>query len=147
MILLQEIDEDNWLDCIELEHENRRFVESAVFNLADAYVSRHYMTAYGIYNECTIVGMVLVRNEPANYTKNYAFTEFFIADNYLRKGYGRKAVAALLAMLKNEKGFDVARICVDEENYIALKFFKKCGFIEESGACWDSRYIDFSIRL
>jgi len=146
MIHLREIDESNWLDCIDLKHEDERFVGSPAFILADAYVSRHYMTAYAFYMGETIVGMTLLQNEPTNHEKGYAFTEFFIDDRHLRKGYGRQAVGFCLEKLR-ENGFAVAKVCVEEKNDICLAFCRSCGFTESRRTDWDSRYIDFSMIL
>jgi len=146
IIILKEITEDNFYDCIELQ-QSCKFVESAVAIVADAYVTRNYMTPYALCHNDDVVGLVSVRNEPAEHTKNYAFTEFFIADNYRGQGHGRAAVMALLAKLKGENGFVSARICVDVENEDALAFFKKCGFTEDGIAPWNDRYIDLSYSL
>jgi RimJ/RimL family protein N-acetyltransferase len=139
VLTIKEIDRSNWLECVDLKHDDHRFVGSAEFVLADAYVSRDYMTAYGIYAENTMVGVVLVRNKPEN--EAYAFSEFFIADDHLRKGYGREAVLLLLRKLKLD-GFKKINICVDKENNIALKFFEKCGFSKIGAASWNENYLD-----
>jgi len=147
MITLRDIDDDNFNDCVDLALEDERFVGSATYVLAGAYACRHYMTTYGIYKDNEVIGMVQVRNKPANHEKGYAFSEIFIAKNHLRKGYGQQAVAVILKKLKHDNGFESARVCVDVENPISQNFFKKCGFTEVGKASWDDRYIDYSISL
>jgi diamine N-acetyltransferase len=147
MISLREIDYDNFIECVDLEHKDERFVGSAVFTLANAYVVRHHMTTYGIYKNDTMVGLVQIRDKPSEHGNVYGFSEMFIADNHLRKGYGSEAVTAILNKLKYEKGFNTVKICVDEENEIAMRLYKKCGFIEGKRADFDNRYIEFSINL
>ena len=146
-ITLRDINDDNFFACVELPHENERFVAAPVFVLADAYACRSYMTTYAIYCDEEPVGLVMVRNKPADHGKGYAFTEIFIADNHLRKGYGRRAVAAVLHKLKHDNGFDTAKITVDMENHIAQNLFKKCGFIAQGPSGWNEDYIDFAMSL
>ena len=147
-ITLRKIDDDNFFACVELKHADERFVASAVFTLADAYASRHYMTTYAIYHLEEVVGLVMVRKKPAYHNRNYSLTEIFIADNHLRKGYGRQAMAAILHKLKYDNGFTEAKVCCDNENTVAQAFFQQCGFTIIGPSPWNPEdYTDMSISL
>jgi|GEM_PF-1771076 len=147
MIHLHEIDYENFVECIGLEHKDERFVGSPLLTLASSYVSRHHMTTYGIYADETMVGMVQIRDKPSELGNIYAFSELFIADNHLRKGYGSAAVTVILDKLRREKGLTQFTICVDDENEIARNMYKMCGFREDKRVDWDERYIEMVMDL
>ena len=149
MIYLREIEYKHLDNCINLEHsdnfEVNCFVEKPIYMLAESYVLRHEWVAYGIFNYEEMVGIVRIRNKPVDGNKPYGFSELFIADNHKRKGYGSKAVKAILEKLKNENGFKTIKICVHEENNIALDFYIKIGFISEGRTSWSNDFIELSI--
>jgi predicted acetyltransferase len=122
----------------DLKHTHK-FVDSAAMVLAEAYALRECWTAYGIANGDNPIGMVLIMNKPFADTCDHVFSEFFIADNYLRKGNSRAAMTAIIRKCK-ENGFDEVRVVVDEENATLLNFMQKFGFTNIGKAPWNERY-------
>ena len=57
-------------------------------------------TAYAICDKDTIVGLVIVRDRPEADNRYYSFTELFVADDFLGKGYGNQAVEARKSFMK-----------------------------------------------
>jgi GNAT superfamily N-acetyltransferase len=138
MIHLQEITRDNFMSYTDLEHTHE-FAESAAMALALAYALRKQWTAYGIAQGDTPIGMVHIMDKPIGTPCDHAFSEFFIADDYLRKGNGSAALAAILKKCR-ENGFDEVRVVVDPENTVLLDFMQKRGFKNIGKADWNEHY-------
>lgn len=145
MIALREIDQSNFNECMNLERKSQRYVGDAPYVLAEVYIYRQHSTAYGIYNDDTMVGLVALRDRPT--TQNYSFTDLFIADNYQNKGYAKGAVKKIIEKFKAEGKADTIDLFVHETNDIALKIYKDYGFKEIERAAWDSSFIKCSINI
>lgn len=145
MIYLRDIDQSNLYDCVSLERKIQKYVADATFVLAEAYTFRHNSTAYGIYNDDTIVGLVIVRDNPAG--RNYGFTDLFIADNHQGRGYAKKAVEVIIDKFRQERKAEQIDIEVHQDNSIALHIYKMFGFSEKGRADWDNRYIKLSMPI
>ena len=62
MISLQPINESNFLQAFALEvtENQKQFVSNPIRSLAQAYVYRNQCQPFGIYNDKTMVGYVMV---------------------------------------------------------------------------------------
>lgn len=140
MIILREVDQYNFNDCIDLKRESNLFVGSAEYVLANAYIYRYDSTAYAIYDDQTVVGLVIICDRPEQ-GRAYSFTELFIADDYQRKGLGQAAVEEIMRKLRSEKRSDIAEIQVHYTNEPAIKIYERCGFSEIERAKWNNDFI------
>ena len=143
MIHLQKITYNNFMSYTDLEHTHE-YVGSAAMVLAEAYALRERWTAYGIADGDTPIGMVLVMDKPFGEPCDHAFSEFFIADAYLRKGNGNAAMTKIIQKCK-ENGFGEVRVVVDEENTALLSFMQKYGFTNIGKSPWNERYYILTI--
>lgn len=114
MILLKDINHDNWIPCIELEvtEEQRQYVNPNLFSLAEAYVhsgDRKDACEYyrciplAIYNDDEMVGFsMLTYEEDSDYGNEpaYEIYRIMIDKKYQGRGYGKEAVKQLLEYAK-----------------------------------------------
>ena len=140
MITLREVDQYNFNDCIDLKRESNLFVGNAEYVLANAYIYRNDSTAYAIYDDQTVVGLVIIRDRPEQGSA-YSFTELFIADDYQRKGLGQAAVEMIMHKFRKDKHSAVAEIQVHCTNGPAIKIYERCGFSEIKRAEWNNDFI------
>ena len=89
---LRKIDENNFLECfnLNLEDGQDKFVSHPIRSLAQAYVYYNQCTPFGIYNENTMVGYVMVIYDYDDET--YNIWHMMIDKKYQNKGYGAKAL-------------------------------------------------------
>jgi len=59
---------------------------------------------------------------------------------YQHKGFGKKAVAKLIALLFEKHPQSDIRLCVEPENIVATKFYEKFGFTY-TGENWGDELI------
>ena len=139
MLRLVEINEDNFFAfrALELQEEQRRFLDSPLGILARGYVYRDCRArVFGVAADGEAVGLALVRDldeEPACYD----LQQFLIDRRFQGKGYGTAALGLILEELRREGKYDCAEVCVHRENAAALGLFGKLGFV-------DTGYVDES---
>ena len=83
MVHLKPVEMDNYYDCLELKRDDTKYVGNALDVIAEAYIYRETSRAYAIYNDDTVIGLVIIDEERRN--KPYRFTDLFIADDYRNK--------------------------------------------------------------
>lgn len=147
MIELREVVQENLNDCLALERKSNLYVGDAAVVLANAYVFRQYATAYAICEGDTMVGLVIVLDRPQEDDKYYSFTELFIADDFLGKGYGKGAVDAILCKFRADGLRDKVEIQVHCSNQIAKGIYEKCGFRKTGTAKWDEAFDVMQLEL
>ncbi len=130
MVSLREVDRSNFDECRGLERKISLFVGDADCCLAEAYLFREYATAYAIYQDKTVVGLVIIMDRPEESDKFYSFTDLFIADDYQGKGYGKGAVQAIIEKLRHEKKRSAVEIQVHKANAIAKNIYLQSGFVK-----------------
>lgn len=138
MIKLQQVTEENFYACLELERKECFFVGDAYVVLAKAYLYRESSLAYAIYLDEAIIGMVILDEEGTEGV--YEFTELFIADDYKGKGHAAETVEVILNHFK-QKGAKAVRMQVNKENVIAIHVYQKCGFEEDGIVPWDKEFL------
>lgn len=138
MIILKDVTEENLCDCDTLKRESTLYVGGPLWVIAEAYVHRDNTTAYAIYSEDTIVGLVCLIWDKGG---EYSFTDLFIADNYQGLGYGKKAVLAIIDLFKKEGKHRTISIFVHDSNEKAIHIYKSCGFTLNGCASWDEHFL------
>lgn len=146
MVALKEVDIRNFSEIVSLQRDSFLQVGGPEYVLAEAYVYRNDCTAYGIYSGDTAVGLVILRDRPAEGAP-YSFTDIFIADNFQRRGYGQSAVEAIMQKFRSERLRGEVEIQVHEGNVPALKIYRRCGFEEIKRAEWNSSFLVMRAKL
>ena len=137
MIQLIDIHEKNFVQAraLRVSEEQSGFLDSAVGILARGYVYRDCRArVFGIAEDGTLIGLALVKDldeEPACYD----LQQFMIDGRFQGRGYGAAALGLLLELLRQEKKYDDAEVCVHRENAAALALFTGAGFV-------DTGYVD-----
>ena len=137
MIRLVEIDERNYFRVRQLKvgEDQQRFLDSPLGILARGYVYRAQRArVLAAEKDGEIVGLMLVKDmdeEPACYD----LQQFMIDGRFHGRGYGAAALGLLLELLRQEKKYDDAEVCVHRENAAALALFTGAGFL-------DTGYVD-----
>lgn len=137
MVHLKAVTADNYYDCLGLKREGAQFVGNACEVIAEAYIYRETSLAYAIYDDNEVIGLVILDEEREN--RPYRFTDLFIADDYRNKGYGEKAVRAIINHFI-EKNVKLIQIQVHETNEVAIHIYQKCGFVFKEAASWDNSF-------
>lgn len=136
---LVKVNEKNFAEIIGLKTkaEKKGYVDSALYSIAECFVDKNHMEAFGIYNDKEIYGFVSIYFE-----KNFGqIINFFIEDNYQNKGYGGKIVEKLLEIFSDIYKVDTVSVGVHKENIRAFNFWKKLGFIDTGNIEGDYRYL------
>lgn len=128
MVELREINKDNFNECIKLKvsDEQKSFVASNVYSLAQAWVFQKTAYPFAIYADGVMVGFVMM----GFYEEKQAYTiwRFMIDARYQGKGYGKKALQLSIDYLRKE--FDVNEIFLsfEQTNAVAEKLYSSMGF-------------------
>lgn len=117
---------ENYGECLDLKREIKNFVGDSRDVLSNAYIYRESSSAYAICRGDVVIGLVILSEEP--FKGRYEFTDFFIADDYQNKGYGREAVYEIIKKYKDMGKADKIQMQVNKTNYFAIKLYKKAGF-------------------
>ena len=129
VITLREINEENYEECIALDvnEEQRAFVASNIYSIAQAYIYRETVKLFGIYAEEILRGFVMLNLEKEK--DEYWICRFMIDKNYQRIGYGKEAMKEIVEFLKKE-GTRNIKISFEPENIPAMRLYSACGFKE-----------------
>lgn len=132
MIHLRIITEENFVDAfnLKLAQGQEQFVSHPIRSLAQAYVYRDQCQPFGIYEDDTMVGYVMVIYDYD--IPEYDVWHMMIDESRQGKGYGSAALQQVLEYIKTKPfGFSnrVTLTC-NKDNIRALKMYKKKGFIE-----------------
>jgi len=126
VIELRVINEDNYIDCMNLRASvaNKDFVDSVAYSLAEAWVYYQDTKPFAIYDNDKLIGFVSMYVGE----ENYQIINFLIDDAFRRKGFGTEAAKACVSFLQSE--YNASRISapVKLEHTAARKFWEKLGF-------------------
>lgn len=147
MVELREVDMTNFYDCLALKRKSSLYVGDAAYVLAEAYLFRQNSTAYLIYDGGTPAGMAILLDKPQNDDRHYSFTDLFIGDDFLGKGYGKAAVDAIIRKFRSENLRDKVEIQVHSSNEIAIKIYESVGFTKTGAAEWDNAFNVMEMEL
>jgi diamine N-acetyltransferase len=125
-IYLKDIDSSSWRDCIQLEvkEEQRPFIQSNLHSIAESRF-QNGMRLLGIYKDHIMVGFasyILDEDGDMNLYK------LMIDKNYQGKGYGRKALALVMDMIKKETLKKEVWLSLHPDNAAAIKLYSGYGF-------------------
>lgn len=126
MIELRTINEDNYIDCLNLKASvgNQNWVDSVVYSLAEAWVYYKDTKPFAIYNDDIIIGFVSMYVGE----ENYQIINFLIDDAYQKQGFGSQAAKICIDYLRREYHAIRVSAPVELENTIAQNFWAKQGF-------------------
>ena len=130
MIELREITKDNYEDCLNLsvEEDQKSYVASNTYSLAQAYIFRKTAYPFAIYSDDTIIGFIML-----GYYEDkscYTLWRFMIDKKYQNKGYGKQALLLGIDYLKHTFRVKEIFTSVVPENIYAKRLYKSIGFIE-----------------
>lgn len=137
MIRITDVTEENWLDVagLSVKEEQKAFLAPAIGILARGYVYRNCNArVWVIENDEAVVGAALVRefdDEPLGYD----LQQFMIDGRYQGRGFGSRALEAILDALRREAHYDHVEVCVKKADTAAIRLYEKHGFT-------DSGYVD-----
>lgn len=136
---LVKVNEKNFAEIIGLKTkaEKQGYVDSALYSIAECFVEKNHMEAFGIYNDEEIYGFVSIYFE-GNFGQ---IINIFIEDCYQNKGYGGKIVENLIGAFIDTYKVDTVSVGVHEENIKAFDFWTKLGFIDTGNTEGDYRYL------
>ncbi len=132
MIILKPINEDNFIEAFNLKlgPGQEKYVSHPIRSLAQAYVYREQCQPFGIYDDESMIGYVMVIYDYD--IPEYDIWHMMIDKSQQHKGYGAQALDQVLSYIK-EKPFGtsgrVALTC-NRNNANALKLYRKKGFTE-----------------
>ena len=132
MIHLEPVTRDNIDELIGLSirEDQQSFVSSVADSLAQAYVYSEDAYPFGIYEDDTLVGFIMMGYyEMKSY---YTLWKFLIDQKYQNKGYGRKALELGLAYVKDRFNPPDIYTGVSPGNMVDKKLDKSVGF-EDTG--------------
>lgn len=133
MIHIEYVNEDNWREIVKLSvnDEQKEFIPEPIEIIAQGYIRREANAkVYAVVNESEYIGtaMTFEIDEYDGFPPRYLFAFLMIDKIYQNKGFGTKAIEAIIAELKAEKKYDYVEICVDKANQAAFHVYTKIGF-------------------
>lgn len=132
MINLRKITEDNFIDAFQLKlaPEQERFVSHPIRSLAQAYVYREQCQPFGIYDDDTMVGYVMVIYDYD--VPEYDVWHMMIDASKQGRGYGKAALEQVLEYIRTKPFGDSDRVTLtcNRDNPQALHLYKSKGFTE-----------------
>ena len=131
-VTLKQIDESNFLDAfaLKLAPGQEAFVSHPIRSLAQAYVYYHQCTPFGIYQDGTMVGYVMVIYDYD--LAEYNLWHLMIDAGFQGKGFGRQAVECCLDYIAAAPFGPSRRVVLtcNERNAAALYLYRSLGFTE-----------------
>ncbi len=147
MIHLEKITEQNFVDAFQLKlaPEQEAFVSHPIRSLAQAYVYRDQCQPFGIYQDDTMVGYVMVIYDYD--IPEYDIWHMMIDRSHQKKGYGTVALDQVLDYIKTKPFGPSNRVTLtcNKENLNALRLYQSKGFAE-TGAM-DEDEMELSLML
>ena len=132
-VVLRTIDESNWLACAELKLADgqERFLPSNLFSIAQSRFYPHWHLV-GVYDGDTLVGFAMYGLDLADSSMN--LIRLMIDAQYQGRGYGKAALAAILAAIEQQYGPQTIWLSISPRNTAAERLYKRFGFaVEQTG--------------
>ena len=130
MTHLEKITEENFVDAfnLKLAPEQERFVSHPIRSLAQAYVYRQQCQPFGIYENDTMVGYVMVIYDYD--IPEYNIWHMMIDASHQGLGYGKAALDQVLAYIKTMPfgASDRVALTCNKDNGRAMELYRKKGF-------------------
>lgn len=148
MINLREITEENFIEAfnLNLAEGQDRFVSHPIRSLAQAYVYRNQCQPFGIYEDDTMVGYVMVIYDYD--IPEYNIWHMMIDESKQKQGYGSLALDRVLDYIKTEPFGTSKRVTLtcNRDNIHALNLYKSKGFTETGAADEDELELLFMMH-
>ncbi len=153
MVELRKITWDNWEECINLRvtEEQDNFIASNIYSMAQSYVAllndEQPPMTYSIYNDDIMIGFVMMYHDTAEENEDgdeecYGICRFMIDKRYQGNGYGKKAFAKSLELIKTfpQGRASAIYLSYDPKNIVARNLYAAFGFVE-TGAVNDGELV------
>jgi diamine N-acetyltransferase len=153
-VVLREVTRDNWQATLRLgvSPDQQRFIADyapiAAIALAKAYVRPGGLTwvPYGIYAGAELVGFVELAYAPGSADEYWVF-HFFIDQRYQGYGYGKSALAWLIALVRAEHPqCEALQLVVHPENHRAQRLYAGAGFRPMGTERWGEPVYRLALR-
>jgi diamine N-acetyltransferase len=132
-VVLREIDETNWLECVELQPADGQedFIPSNLFSIAQSKFYPHWHVV-GVYDGDTMVGFAMYGLDLTDNSMN--LIRLMIDAQHQGRGYGGGALAAILAAIKQQYGPQTIWLSISPRNTAAERLYRRFGFaVEQTG--------------
>lgn len=147
MIYLKTITEDNFIQAFQLNLApgQEDYVSHPIRSLAQAYVYREQCQPFGIYDDDTMVGYVMVIYDYD--IPEYDIWHMMIDESKQGRGYGSLALKCVLDYIRTKPfgSSDRVALTCNRDNLWALKLYKKQGFIETGSE--DDEEIELALEI
>ena len=145
MIRLEKINGKNVWDILKLQvdDEQKDYVAPNDISIIEAYTAitgNGYAFPFGIYNDDTPVGFVMIGFDSDDYWDdapniakgNYNLWRLMIAKEYQGKGYGKEAIKLALDFIYTFPcgKAEYCWLSYDEDNKLAASLYRSFGFVE-----------------
>ena len=148
MAHLEKITEENFVDAfnLKLAPEQERFVSRPIRSLAQAYVYRQQCQPFGIYEDDTMVGYVMVVYDYD--IPEYDIWHMMIDVSSQGRGYGRAALDQVLAYIKTKPfgASDRVVLTCNKDNTRAMDLYRRKGFVPTGAVFEDEVELVLTLR-
>ncbi|OPA73822.1 diadenosine tetraphosphatase [Paenibacillus selenitireducens] len=131
-VLLKDIDETNWLECIFLTTDPdknhylvEKFVASNAVSIAQSKIEKGWITK-AIYSEDTMLGFTMYGYSEED--NRFELCRIMIDYKFQRQGFGRKALSLIIKEMSKNKECSEIYLSFDPENHSAKKLYEEFGF-------------------
>jgi len=135
---LRPVTAENFQECINLKvkDEQADFCASNLYSIAESKVEPAAIPVC-IYLDGAMVGFILYGPEEYKGGERMWIDRFMIDARYQGRGYGKLALAALLAAIRRDFDFGEVYLSYVPENEIADKLYGGFGFVKTGDFCGD----------
>lgn len=130
MISLKSVDEDNFEDVIKLKvaKEQEIYVASNVYSIAQSKVLPECIPL-AIYEEEELIGFAMYAMDREE--EEYCIYRLMIDARQQSKGYGKKAMEALIKHIREDKEHHLLYISFEPENIRAKALYESLDFVPD----------------
>lgn len=140
--MLEKITWDNWQACLRLKvtEEQDEFIASNTYSLAQSYVAllndELPPMTYAICADDRVIGFVMMFHDTAeesDYSEaSYGILRFMIDGSFQGKGYGKRALAEVLDLIRTFPQGDAVSVFLSYNpgNDVARRLYASFGFVE-----------------
>jgi len=143
-IRLREIDRSTWEECccLQVSPEQREFVASNAFSLAQAAYEPdcHPME---IFYQDRMVGFLMWDFD--SQIEAWEMCRLMIDEQFQGRGFGSAAVKRLLSLVRNKLGPITFHTSVDPANTKAIVFYEKLGFRKNERIVYDEIMLEIKL--
>ena len=127
MVEFKEITTDNYNECLKLEvsDNQKNFVASNMYSLAQAWVFHENAYPFAIYADNKMVGFIMMGYKPEGI---YNIWRLMIDKRFQGKGYGKAALVLAVQYLKEKHDASEVYISFISGNNLAEKLYESVGF-------------------